>query len=74
MKSPCHAVARKFKSSELTFKDAKLTCHVVAQNFSLYKDTSTERYTLPDHIFQSKVLTPSFCEKFSPILVIGLPR
>ena len=50
MKSPCHAVARKFKSSELTFKNAKLTCHVVAQNFSLYKDTSTERYTLPDHI------------------------
>ena len=43
-------------------------------NFLRYKDTSTERYILPDHIFQSKVLTPSFCEKFKPTLTTGFPR
>ena len=49
MKSPYHAVARKFKGSELTFKDAEPPCHGVAQNFSIYKNTSTERYNLLDH-------------------------
>lgn len=51
MKSLYHGVARKFKSLELIFKVAELTCHGVTRNFLSYKDTSL---TINKFIFNYK--------------------